>query len=198
MARDQKREAVIKAAEKRFSHFGVSKTTMNEIADDLSISKASLYYYFPDKLSLYAAVLEKVIEPLAAAEANTKTITDPKAAIMQYLENRTEFIIQYYNILEHLKTLGTIVPKELKPVFTAARTRELKSVTAIFEEGAAAKKLQIEDPKKVAGLFLDCLDGLRNAVLLQKKNFFPDRKQLSDLLKREKEFANIFVLGLSR
>ena len=61
MIQDKKREAIIEAAKKRFSHFGVGKTTMNEIADDLSISKASLYYYFPDKLNLYAAVLQTII-----------------------------------------------------------------------------------------------------------------------------------------
>ncbi|MGI8637960.1 MAG: TetR/AcrR family transcriptional regulator, partial [Segetibacter sp.] len=44
MAQDKKRDVIIQAAQKRFSHFGVDKTTMNEIADDLSISKASLYY----------------------------------------------------------------------------------------------------------------------------------------------------------
>ena len=32
---------------------------MREIADDLKLSKASLYYYFPDKESLYSAVVEK-------------------------------------------------------------------------------------------------------------------------------------------
>ncbi|RYZ16531.1 MAG: TetR family transcriptional regulator, partial [Chitinophagaceae bacterium] len=38
MATDQKRESILEAAIRRFAHFGVSKTTMNEIAADLSIS----------------------------------------------------------------------------------------------------------------------------------------------------------------
>ena len=60
MAQDQKQENIIQAAIKRFAHFGVSKTTMSEIAADLSLSKASLYYYFPDKLNLYAEVLRSI------------------------------------------------------------------------------------------------------------------------------------------
>lgn len=48
MSQDLKREAIIEAAIKRFAHFGVGKTTMTEIGNDLSLSKASLYYYFPD------------------------------------------------------------------------------------------------------------------------------------------------------
>lgn len=50
---DKKRILIIEAALKRFAHYGLSKTTMTEIAKDISFSKALLYYYFPDKLSLY-------------------------------------------------------------------------------------------------------------------------------------------------
>ena len=62
MGQDQKQEAIIEAAIKRFAHFGVSKTTMAEIAADLSFSKASLYYYFPDKLNLFAAVFKTITD----------------------------------------------------------------------------------------------------------------------------------------
>lgn len=46
---DKKREQIIEGAIKRFSHFGINKTTMNDIAEDLAVSKPSLYYYFPIK-----------------------------------------------------------------------------------------------------------------------------------------------------
>ena len=48
---DVKKEKILEAAHHRFLHFGYSKTTMNEIAGDLSMSKALLYYYFPEKAS---------------------------------------------------------------------------------------------------------------------------------------------------
>ena len=55
-----KLDHILEAAIKRFSHFGVNKTTMTEIADDLAISKPALFYYFQDKNSLIAAVAEKL------------------------------------------------------------------------------------------------------------------------------------------
>ena len=42
---DSKKNQIISAAVKRFGHFGYAKTTMNELADDLVITKANLYYY---------------------------------------------------------------------------------------------------------------------------------------------------------
>ena len=58
---DRKREVILEKAILRFSHFGIQKTTMNEIADDLSMSKPSMYYYFPDKSALILAVVERII-----------------------------------------------------------------------------------------------------------------------------------------
>ena len=57
---DKKRELIIEGAAKRFIHYGINKTTMNEIADDLSVTKPSLYYYFPDKSSLVHGVIDKI------------------------------------------------------------------------------------------------------------------------------------------
>src|SRR5688572_23662273 len=89
MAQDRKQEAIITAAIKRFAHFGVSKTTMSEIAADLAISKASLYYYFPDKLNLYAAVLQTITESGAKTDdEELERLSDPFKAVTFFLEKR--------------------------------------------------------------------------------------------------------------
>ena len=59
---------------------------MNEIAEDLSISKASLYYYFPDKLNLYGAVLHKIIEAEQVNEPALISEKDVLKAINKFLE----------------------------------------------------------------------------------------------------------------
>lgn len=58
---DKKRELIIEGAIKRFIHYGINKTTMNEIAEDMSVSKPSLYYYFPDKTSLILGVFYQFV-----------------------------------------------------------------------------------------------------------------------------------------
>jgi AcrR family transcriptional regulator len=58
---DNRKEQIIKAALKRFSHFGIGKTTMNEIAEDSSISKGNIYYYFADKNTLVTEVVYELL-----------------------------------------------------------------------------------------------------------------------------------------
>ena len=48
-----KEKTIVEAARNRFAHYGFSKVTMEEIATDVGMGKASLYYYFPKKEDLF-------------------------------------------------------------------------------------------------------------------------------------------------
>ena len=53
----EKTQNILSAARRRFAHYGFSKVTMDEIAGDVEMGKASLYYYFPTKEDLFKAVV---------------------------------------------------------------------------------------------------------------------------------------------
>ena len=199
MSQDQKRDAIIDAALKRFAHFGVGKTTMTEIGNDLALSKASLYYYFPDKLNLYAAVLKNITDAhQQKSAAALEKEPDPRQAILLFLELRTDFIIKYHNILEYLRTFTPMnIPPELQSLFSHLRTMELARITSILEQGKEQGLLHLQDTRKTAELFYDFLDGFRHAFFTRNGTLFPDKKQFQAILKREKEFAVIFFNGLS-
>jgi TetR/AcrR family transcriptional regulator len=55
---EQTREAILKAAIAEFAREGVAGARTDQIARAARVNKALLYYYFSDKESLYAAVLD--------------------------------------------------------------------------------------------------------------------------------------------
>jgi AcrR family transcriptional regulator len=61
LEKDRKQQ-ILKAAEKRFSRHGLNKTTLNEIARDLRIGKATIYHYFATKEELYFKTIEWEID----------------------------------------------------------------------------------------------------------------------------------------
>ena len=200
MSQDQKREAIIEAAMKRFAHFGVAKTTMTEIAADLSFSKALLYYYFPDKINLLAAVVKQIATFNAHKyEELLKNEADPFKAIQQFLEIRTETIIKYHYILEYLKAFTpNSIPPELQPVFAEISQHELDRITAIIEKGKGNTTFPIADSRAAAELFHEYLEGYRYSFFVRNPNFFPDKKQFQAILKKEKKFSVIFLKGLTQ
>lgn len=54
--RETTRERILSAAGARFMHYGYQKTTMAEIARDLSMSTGNLYRFFPSKLDIAEAI----------------------------------------------------------------------------------------------------------------------------------------------
>jgi AcrR family transcriptional regulator len=58
----ERKQNILKAAEKRFSRHGLNKTTLNEIARDLRIGKATIYHYFETKEELFYKTIEWEID----------------------------------------------------------------------------------------------------------------------------------------
>lgn len=199
MSQDHKQKAILEAAIKRFAHFGVAKTTMNEIAKDLSISKALLYYYFPDKISLYGAVLEYITASNAPViETAIESCDSPFDAIETFLELRTEFIIKYHHILEFLKQFtATTIPENLQKIFTELKKRDMNRIIGIMEKGIAADLFKIDSVKGTAELYFEFLEGFRFNFIANQPNIFPGKKEFQMLLRKEKEFSVVFFKGLT-
>lgn len=56
---DAIRKSIIDAAQKLFQQYGLSKTTMEDIAKSVGKGKSSLYYYYATKEQIFEAVVEK-------------------------------------------------------------------------------------------------------------------------------------------
>jgi AcrR family transcriptional regulator len=54
----ESRAAILQAAAHEFAEHGIAGARTDAIAKEAKVNKALLYYYFRDKETLYAAVLE--------------------------------------------------------------------------------------------------------------------------------------------
>jgi len=194
---DKKRSLIIEAALKRFAHYGLSKTTMTEIAKDVSFSKALLYYYFPDKLSLYVSSIEHLMQIISRdlVKSIDKTSTSTEG-IYKLLQKRQSFIQNYYNLLESTQIIGNELPDNLYDKFSKARAFEAIIISSLFSRGIASGELAMEDPKLTTEIFLDALSGIHFNIMSKDKNIFPGKEQFKQIFIKEKLFAEIFLQGL--
>src|SRR5204863_6772013 len=66
------RQRIVAAARGHFFNHGFRSVTMDDLAEELGISKKTLYAYFPGKFDLLEAVLA---DKLTAVEATLKEVT---------------------------------------------------------------------------------------------------------------------------
>ena len=76
MENDRKNE-IIEAAKKRFAK-GYSPTSMDDIARDVGITKASLYYFFKGKEEIFSAIIEEVIAEVKRIFARNLNVCKPE------------------------------------------------------------------------------------------------------------------------
>jgi TetR/AcrR family transcriptional regulator len=194
---DKKRELIINAALKRFAHFGLAKTTMNEIAADLALSKPLLYYYFPDKISLFAAVMDSIIKEIdREMDAALAKQTNSQKAILFYLDKRQEFVRKYFNLLEFVISSGPDLPQNLIEIFKQAKSSEIRKIELVIKKGIDSGEFSVKDPAFTAEILLDALAGMRMNHFAPSRNFYPDKSQFEQILKKEKQLATIFLNGL--
>ena len=198
---DKKRDLILEKALARFAHFGVQKTTMNEIADDLAMSKPSVYYYFPDKISLVVAVIERIFgeyqEKLAVLFDRAATMQE---ALFSMLELRSDFLQKYFML--HLRDNHSEISlshADIKKAITNIRHHEIQLIGAAFERAIKKDHLRVTDAEHTAELYLDMIAGISVCIMAkQEKQLLPDHTGFDEVLSKQKEITQLFLKGLSQ
>ncbi|HEY8784245.1 MAG TPA: TetR/AcrR family transcriptional regulator [Mucilaginibacter sp.] len=195
---DIKKEKILEAAYHRFLHYGYSKTTMNEIAGDRCMSKALLYYYFPDKSQLYIAVMRRVAcDYLNILGSKENTFTGLKEAFEFQINTQHEFILRNYNLFDFFRLNEQNLPDTIWEIVDEVHRAERDLlVNAINAEVAKGKIKPVTDPNEIVELFLDALHGVSGSALSPKKTMFPNKEHLEDTRKRRLLLSDIFIKGL--
>jgi AcrR family transcriptional regulator len=194
---DDKAELIINIAQKRFGLYGIEKTSMREIAGDLRISKGLLYYYFPDKETIYKAVVEKEqSEFMNSLAAVIKDIDDPAECLRKYVSTR----LLYFKKLLNLGRLRSDSFTDLRPriaeCMKSFREMDGNIVKDILEKGKKKKIFNIDDIPETASLFMDLLRGLRLSVLRDKEIMVIDEPEYSELSYKALAFTELFIKSL--
>ncbi|MES2454994.1 MAG: TetR/AcrR family transcriptional regulator [Bacteroidota bacterium] len=196
---DKKRELIIEGAIKRFMHYGINKTTMNEIAEDLSVSKPSLYYYFPDKNSLVLGVIDKIFADYFDIVEKDRFADIP---IIERLSSITEvkhrFFQKYYMLhLSGGSPDSSLNSEELKTHFLRMKKRNEDFHAEIFQKSIEKGEIAPTDVSKIAELYLDSQAGITSLCIMHgNKELFPSKKELKTMLEKQLSLSNIFIKGL--
>ncbi|MFC7175828.1 TetR/AcrR family transcriptional regulator [Halosegnis marinus] len=84
--RERIAERLLAAGRERFSRYGLSKTTVAELADDAGIATGTFYRFFDSKAGLYRAVLDAEGERVASEVLPPLSNDDPEAGLREFLD----------------------------------------------------------------------------------------------------------------
>ena len=196
---DKKRELIIEGAIKRFIHFGINKTTMNEIADDLSVSKPSLYYYFPDKTSLILGVVDKIFQDYFEALSKVYHIEAPlEDTLINFINTGHHYFQRYYMLhLSGGSPDSSVNSPQLREHIVNMKGKSLEFHSQIFQNAIDKGEIKSIDVLKVTELYLASQSGITSLCIMHgNKELFPNKKDLKDMLDKQIALSGIFINGL--
>ncbi|HEY6907555.1 MAG TPA: helix-turn-helix domain-containing protein [Ignavibacteriaceae bacterium] len=192
-----KEKEILEAARSRFAHYGFSKVTMEEIAADIGMGKASLYYYYPTKEELFKSVIHKEQDVFIG---EIEKLFCRKISAENKLRNYVKKRLEYFRELINLSALNIHSFPEIKTIFKELfedfEYKELLLLQTIFDEGKSSGEFDSRIKPDTTKIFLHLLQGLRLRIIKFVKDNRMEKENYDELREETAVLVEIFINGI--
>src|SRR4051812_877916 len=154
----RKRTQILKAAAHTFGRKGFHATTLEEIAADLKVTKASLYYYFSTKEELLFEVhLLSLQDLIQRAERIVGEKQSPPAQLQAIVSEHLRVLASDYEGAFLLQQEYEL-PAKYREEIVRLRDRYEHLVLAVVHEGIRQRVFRVKDPRVVVRMMLGAIN----------------------------------------
>lgn len=166
---EQTQEKIVDTSIKLFIEKGYEQTTIQDILDELDLSKGGLYHHFKSKEDILEAVKQKRAQ--YAADMLRDLIQNTKAV---NAKEKLKKILYHLGTNAKTHTYDTVLKSQASdPYFVMgalqnAVNQDALIIAQLIEEGVKDGSLQTEQPKLCAEIFLMLLNFWASPVLFER------------------------------
>jgi TetR/AcrR family transcriptional regulator len=144
------RAQILAAAERHFAEVGFEAARLEDIAADVNIRRAAIFYHFGDKQELYAAVLDEVFQGAMAALPTRGSAAD---RLETSLTGWIDYVARRPSIARLILREAAGARPGVVSAFVRAGGAPVKWFRAVIDEGVASGELKpLTDPHRFISL----------------------------------------------
>ena len=168
-AKGTRRREILGAAGRLLAQYGLNKTTMDDVGRAVGLNKASLYYYFPNKEALVAAVISKEAGLyLAELQASTDQATNCTERVTCYIQKRFRVFQKVFNLHKlSLQDFRQALPS-LRKEYMQCMADELAFLRAILDECVDKGEITPCDTERVARSILAVPEAFKPSMIMDQ------------------------------
>ena len=191
--KEETREAILTAARGLFLRYGPIKTSMADIARELSMSTPNLYNYYPSRDAILEAVGTRDLLTLQReiADEIAKTSDDWARISVMFLSTTRHLHDKLGNEKDILQLQA--IEKKNRWIFVEDFHAFLRrTAETVLREAIAAGRLRHDDPSGAISALFDCMISAWDPVLILKYQRDDHLRRVADQLSLlERAFAKV-------
>ncbi len=188
------RHRLLDAAEHLFQEHGVSRTSLNDIAQAAGATRGAIYWHFKDKADLFNAMMDRVAMPLEDMARKDAIAADPVQSIRASMATALRKVTsdpqvqRVFDVATH-KVEYVEEMKAVRERHLAARDGCMNYMQQALRQAARLRGVKLAVPVQTAVLGLHALaDGLIQNWLLDPGAF--------DLVATGRRSLDVYLAGL--
>jgi AcrR family transcriptional regulator len=184
LTRDETRERIIVKADELFRQFGFGKTTVADIAAELSMSPANIYKFFSSKEAIIQVVADRNLVVLSDAVQRNMAESGPA------LDRIEKVLLTVYrhsaDILRNERQVFKLMIRAYEQKWDCVEAFDkflLQTLTKLVREGMSADEFESGDAHRTAQLLFDCLILIRTPHLYQLEGRELNEKRIRGMVR---------------
>ncbi len=169
-SRQERREQLLDAAREVMLRYGYRKATLEDVAQQAGVSRATVYNYFSNKEELFRAIISQVVQRLReAVAADLDPTAPPDEQLLAFVRARERHIKQ----IKDFYVLTLNVGREMMPMaqgeIDRLQAQERSFVAGLLQQGVRTGRVRNVDPVRLSAALLSALRGLHEDYVFDSK-----------------------------
>ncbi len=162
------KEKILGAAEKKMVKFGYRKVTMDEIAQDLAMSKNTIYLHFKSKVEIAESLFERLKKRIN--EGQLRIEKDNKGPLDVISKNTLFVQKELTPWFEHFLGDVKLELPDLWRDFITYRTEKILEIKSLIERGIKKGVFRKINAGLAVRVYLGAIDSIINPEILDQEN----------------------------
>lgn len=192
---DEKRKELLNKAVTCFTRYGYSKTTLDDLAKETGINKASLYHYFKNKDELFLQVLLQVSAGgIEALKGKAEKVKQPHKQLIFYFTERLHYYLQIVRLNSLDKSALLNLQGQFDAVYQPVREQEIAWIAAIVRQMNPA--FSLAQATLHAQILLDTADAIKHNAVFTGQLLHGGEQAINDSKKQISQTITLLLKGI--
>lgn len=196
---ERRTEEILRSARRIFAQNGYRCTKIEQIADDLSIGKGTLYRYFTDKKSLFLAVYAQgMIELSKTISAKVDPISNPPEKIAAAVRTYFGFFDKNKELIEIMMQVRSEFKEDYRQIYLERYSDYIVKIQTNLQNGIKMGLFREMDVEKTADTISATLQGVLQGFYIREFSEVKSDIESSaeSLIERAEAVTSLLLNGL--